>query len=40
MNVHEWFPVHEPDFYRDGTFKLVPRWNKSVFVLRDYVEKY
>jgi hypothetical protein len=39
MAVGEWLRMQEPDFYRDGIFKLVPRWDKCINVLRDYVEK-
>jgi hypothetical protein len=39
MAVHEWFPVQETGFYHDGTFKLVPRWNKCAFVLKGLCEK-
>jgi hypothetical protein len=39
MAVGEWFRMQEPDFYRDGIFKLVPRWDKCTNVLGDYVEK-
>jgi hypothetical protein len=34
-----WLRIQEPDFYRDGVFKLVPRWDKCINVLGDYVEK-
>jgi hypothetical protein len=37
--VGEWLRMQEPDFYRDGIFKLVPRSDKSINVLGDYVEK-
>jgi hypothetical protein len=28
-----------PDFYIDGIFELVPRWDKCISVLGDYAEK-
>jgi hypothetical protein len=31
--------MQESDFYHDGIFKFVPRWNKRINVLEDYVEK-
>jgi hypothetical protein len=31
--------MQEPDFYSDGIFKLVPRWDKCINVLGDYTEK-
>jgi hypothetical protein len=39
MAVSEWLRMQEPDFYRDGLFKFVPRWDKRSDVLGDYVEK-
>jgi hypothetical protein len=39
MAVGEWLRMQEPDFYRDGIFKLVPRWDKCISVLGDRVEK-
>jgi hypothetical protein len=30
----------EPDSYRDGMFKLVPRWGKCISVAGDCVEEY
>jgi hypothetical protein len=39
MVAGEWLRMQEPDFYRDGIFKLVPRWDKCINVLGDYVEK-
>jgi hypothetical protein len=39
MAVGERLRMQEPDFYRDGIFKLVPRWDKCISVLGDYVEK-
>jgi hypothetical protein len=39
MAIRECLRMQEPDFYRDGIFKLVPRWDKSIHVLRDYAEK-
>jgi hypothetical protein len=29
----------DPDFYRDGIFELVPRWDKCINVPWDYTEK-
>jgi hypothetical protein len=37
--VGEWLGMQEPDFYRDGMFKRMQRWNKCINVLGDYVEK-
>jgi hypothetical protein len=31
--------MQEHDLYRNGIFKLVPRWDKCNNVLGDYVEK-
>jgi hypothetical protein len=39
LAVSEWLRMEVPDFYRDGILKLVPRWNKRIDVLGDYVEK-
>jgi hypothetical protein len=39
MAVREWLRVQEPDFYSDGVFKLVPRWDKCISVLGDHVNK-
>jgi hypothetical protein len=39
MAVGEWLRMQEPDFYRDGIFKLVPKWDKCINVLGDYAEK-
>jgi hypothetical protein len=39
MAVREWLQMQEHDFYRDGIFKLVPRWDKSINALVDYVKK-
>jgi hypothetical protein len=39
MAVGEWLRMQEPDFYRDGILKLVPRLDKRISVLGDYVEK-
>jgi hypothetical protein len=39
MSVREWLRMQEFDFYRDGIFKFVPRWDKRINVLEDYVEK-
>jgi hypothetical protein len=39
MAVGEWLGMQQPDLYRDGIFKLVPRWDKRINVLGDYVEK-
>jgi hypothetical protein len=33
MAVGEWLGMQQPDFYRDGIFKLVPRWDKCIGVL-------
>jgi hypothetical protein len=37
--VDEWLRMQKPNFYRDGIFKLVPRWDKCINVLGDYIEK-
>jgi hypothetical protein len=29
--------MQDPDFYRDGILKLVPRWNKCIDVLGDLI---
>jgi hypothetical protein len=39
MAVGEWLRVQEPDCYRDGIFKLVPKWDKCINVLGEYVKK-
>jgi hypothetical protein len=39
MAVREWLWMQEHDLYRNGIFKLVPRWDKCINVLGDYVEK-
>jgi hypothetical protein len=39
MAVRETLRMQEPDFYRDGIFKFVPRWHKCINVLEDYVGK-
>jgi hypothetical protein len=39
MAFHEWLRIYEPDFYRDGIFKLVPIWEEFINVLGDYVKK-
>jgi hypothetical protein len=39
MAVSEWLGMQQPDFYRDGIFKLVPRWDRCIGVVGDYVEK-
>jgi hypothetical protein len=38
MAVCKSLQTQEPDFYRDGIFKLVPKWDKCIIVPRDYVE--
>jgi hypothetical protein len=39
MAVGEWLLMQEPDFYGDGMFNLVPRWDKCIIVLADCVGK-
>jgi hypothetical protein len=39
MAVRDWLGMQQPDFYRDGIFKLVPRCDKCISVLGDYAEK-
>jgi hypothetical protein len=39
MAVGERLQMQEPDFYCDGIFKLVLKWDKCINVLRDYVKK-
>jgi hypothetical protein len=39
MAVRERLRMQQPDPYRDGIFKFVPRWDKCINVLGDYVEK-
>jgi hypothetical protein len=29
MAVGDWLRMQEPDFYSDGIFKLVPRWDNA-----------
>jgi hypothetical protein len=36
--VHEWLQMQEPEFYHDRIFELVPRWDRCINVLGDYVE--
>jgi hypothetical protein len=38
MDVCEWLRIHEPDFYSDGNFKLVPRWGRCNNMLRIMLE--
>jgi hypothetical protein len=35
----EWLGMRHPDLDIDGIFKIVPRWDKHISVLGDYVEK-
>jgi hypothetical protein len=37
--VGECLRMKEPDFYCHRIFKLMPRWDKSINILRDYIEK-
>jgi hypothetical protein len=37
--IGEWLRMKEPNFYPSGIFKLMPRWDKSVDVLRNYAKK-
>jgi hypothetical protein len=39
MAVVEWLRMQQPHFFRDGSFKPVPRWEKRINILVDYVEK-
>jgi hypothetical protein len=39
MEVREWLQMQEPDFYRDGIFKFMPRWGKCISVLGDFFKK-
>jgi hypothetical protein len=39
MVVGDWLRMQEPDFYSDGIIKPVPKWDKCINVLGDYVEK-
>jgi len=39
MAVREWLQIQEPDCYRNGIFKLGPRWNKCINVLVDWAAK-
>jgi hypothetical protein len=38
VDIREWLRMQVPDFYRDGIFKLVPRWDKYINVPGDFVE--
>jgi hypothetical protein len=31
--------IPEPSFQYDGNFKLIPRWDECILVLRDYIKK-
>lgn len=33
MAACEWLQIHKPDFYHDGIFNLMPRWDKHISVL-------
>jgi hypothetical protein len=39
LAVREWLEMQQLNFYRDGIFELVPRWDKRINVLVDCVEK-
>jgi len=39
MAVREWLQIQEPDCYHEGTFKLVPRWDKCISVFGEHAEK-
>jgi hypothetical protein len=39
MALHKWLWMQEPHLYHSRIFKLMPRWDKCINVLRDYVEK-
>jgi hypothetical protein len=38
MAVRKQLRIQVSDFYRDGIFKLVQRWDNRINVLGDYVE--
>lgn len=33
MTIREWLRIQEPHFYREGIFKLVPRWTNATMNL-------
>jgi hypothetical protein len=37
--VRKWLRSQRPDFYRDGIFKISPKWGQYICVFGDYVEK-
>jgi hypothetical protein len=37
MSAREWLPIHTPDFYHDGIFKLLQKLDKYINVLGNYV---
>jgi hypothetical protein len=39
ITVREWLRMQEPNFYSDGSFEFVLRWDKCINVIRDCVEK-
>jgi hypothetical protein len=39
MAVIGQFRMEKSDFYRDGIFKLVPRWEKYISVFGDHAEE-
>jgi hypothetical protein len=39
MALRDLLRMQEPYFYRDGIFKVVPKWDKFISVLGNYVEK-
>jgi hypothetical protein len=39
ITVGECLQIKEPNFYCHRILKLMPRWDKGINILRDYVEK-
>jgi hypothetical protein len=37
MPAPEWLPIHTPDLYQDGIFKLLHKLDKCINVLGNYV---
>jgi hypothetical protein len=38
MVLHEWVWMKELEICNNGIFRLVPRWDKCISVIGDYVE--
>jgi hypothetical protein len=37
--LHGLLQIPEANFQCDGYFKLIPRWDECILVLRDYIKK-